>query len=223
MAANPSNKRAMIDKANSTVVIVSGVAAFIFVFSLVATKTLVSQSAYQNRVIDAKRQTLKQLKTDITAAKQLQTSYQQFTSTSQNVLGGNPTGNGPQDGDNTKIVLDALPSTYDFPALVTSIEAMLNGQQVTTNGISGTDDEAAQSTNTTSATPQSVAMPFELTVSGNYSSIQGLISTLEHSIRPIQVQKLDVNGNQDKLTLTLSAQSFYQPAKSLNITTKVVQ
>ena len=223
MATSPSSKRVLIDRANSTVVIFAGVAAFIFVFSLVATKTLISQSSYQNRVISAKRTTLKRLKADVQAANQLESSYQGFTSTSQNLIGGDPNGTGPKDGDNTKIVLDALPSTYDFPALITSIEVLANSQNVTISSITGTDDEVAQAANQSSASPQSVPMPFQLAVTGDYTGIQNVISQFEHSIRPVQVQSLSITGGQDKLTMNLSAQSYYQPAKALNITTKVVK
>jgi len=192
-------------------------------FSLVATKTLLSQSSYQSRVIAQKREALKTLRADITAAGQLDSSYNAFVSTSQNALGGDPNGNGPQDGDNTKIVLDALPSSYDFPALVTSLEAMLNSQSVTTNSISGSDDEVAQSANQSSATPQPVAIPFQVTVTGNYAGIQGLISQFEHSIRPIQLQTLDLTGSQDTLSLSITAQTYYQPAKTFNINLKEVR
>jgi len=46
-----SAKRLLIDKANARIVAYVSVAAFILVFSLVATKTLIGQGAYQNRVI----------------------------------------------------------------------------------------------------------------------------------------------------------------------------
>ena len=222
-AVNLSSKRLQIDKSNSTLVIVAGIAAFIFIFSLVATKALVSQSNYQNRVITKKSKTLSTLKSDVTAAGQLETSYQAFDTTSQNALGGDPNGNGPQDGNNTKIVLDALPSSYDFPALVTSIEAMLNGKPLTINSIAGTDDEVAQSANQSSATPAAVPMPFQLSVTGDYPGIQALISSLEKSIRPIQLQSLQISGSQDKLTMSITAQSYYQPAKVFKITTTEVQ
>jgi Tfp pilus assembly protein PilO len=223
MAGGPSTKRKLIDRANSTVVIVTSVAAVILVFSLVATKTLVGQAGYQNRVINEKHKTLTQLKSDITAANQLDNSYKKFTGTQQNAIGGNLGGSGPQDGDNAKIVLDALPSTYDFPALVTSLQTMLSSQPVKINSISGFDDEIAQGANQTSATPTPQPIPFQASVTGDYKSIQGVIAELEHSIRPIQVQKLDLSGSQDKLTLNITAQTFYQPAKTLNITQKVVK
>ncbi len=183
---------------------------------------MIGQLKYQNDVITAKKQAVTQLKTDINATNNLVVSYKAFVGNPQNILGGNPAGNGPKDGDNGKIVLDALPSAYDFPALATSLEKLLTSQNVKIQNITGTDDEIAQS-GSTSSNPQPVAMPFQLSVTGDYTAIQGVINSLEQSIRPIQVQTIDVSGNQGSLTLTLSAQTFYQPARNLQITTKVVK
>lgn len=218
-----SSKRALIDKSNSSLVIITSVAAFIVVFSLVATKTLISQAAYQNRVIDAKRTAVNQLKTDKSAVSALQSSYNAFNGTSQNIIGGDPNGNGPQDGPNNQIVLDALPSSYDFPALATSLEKILTSQNVTINSITGTDDEVAQSSNTSSGSPQPVAMPFEVSVTGSYQSIQGLVSEFEHSIRPFQIQTITLSGDESSLSADITAQTFYQPAKTFNIGSKVVK
>jgi Tfp pilus assembly protein PilO len=220
-----SNKRLMINKANARIVAYVSVAAFILVFSLVATKTLVGQAAYQNRVISKKRAAVNQLKADISATDTLKVSYKAFTDTAQNVLGGNPHGVTPQDGNNAKIVLDALPSTYDFPGLTTSLEALVAhvGAGVKIDSISGTDDEVAQSANQTSVSPKPVPIPFTVVVEGDYGAVQNVIKTFESSIRPIQMQKMDITGTKDKLTLNISAQTYYQPSKSLSIKKEVVK
>jgi len=219
-----SSKRALIDKANTRIVVYVSVAAFILVFSLVATKTLIGQATYQNRVIGAKRVAVNQLKSDIAASDSLKTSYNAFVGTAQNAIGGNPTGSGPQDGNNAKIILNALPDAYDFPGLTTSLENMLTSQGgVTIDGISGTDQEATFGSNLSSSTPQPQPIPFSISVAGSYSSLQGVISTFERSIRPIQIQTLEVSGTDPNLTMTITAQTYYQPAKSLNITQKVVR
>jgi len=222
--AAPSTKRALIDKANTRIVIYVSVAAFILVFSLVATKTLISQAGYQNRIIAAKRVAVDQLKADITASGQLQNSYDAFTGTSSNAIGGNPNGTGPQDGDNAKIVLDALPSNYDFPGLTTSLENLLTAQNgVKIDSISGTDQEATLGKNVSSSTPTPQPIPFSVSVTGDYGGIQNVIATFERSIRPIQVQTLNINGTGSNVNMTVTAQTYYQPAKSLNISKKEVQ
>ena len=213
----------MIDKANARTVIYVSVAAFILVFSLVATKTLASQASYQNRVMGKKKVAVKQLKDDIASTTQLKTAYNAFIGTTQNVLGGNTDGTGEKDGDNAKIILDALPSSYDFPGLTTSLEALLGKQNVKISTITGVDDEVAQSANQSSVTPQPVPIPFSLSVEGDYAGIQSVVDALGKSIRPMQIQKFDISGTAGQLNLNVTAQTFYQPAKSLNIKKEVVK
>ncbi|HET7641376.1 MAG TPA: hypothetical protein VFK47_21885, partial [Ktedonobacteraceae bacterium] len=159
-----ATKRSLITDANSKIVIATAVAAFLVVFSLVACKALWSQANYQNRVISAKKKALSQLQSDLNARDSLVASYRSFVGNSTNVLGGNPNGTGDQDGDNAKIVLDALPSKYDFPALTTSLEKMITGQKLTINNITGIDQEVTQQAKQSSATPAPITMPFQIAV-----------------------------------------------------------
>jgi hypothetical protein len=218
-------KRALISKANSTMVLATGIAAFVFVFSAVASKTLFSQASYQNKVISQKKKALSTLKSDISAVDNLKSSYKSFVDTPRNVLGGNPTGSGDQDGDNAKIVLDALPSKYDFPALTTSLEKLITAQGLEIQAISGTDDEVKQATNQGSAAPQPIAVPFQVRVGGSYDSIKGLLTTFERSIRPIQVKRVEIDSASQggNMVAIIDAQTFYQPEKNLNIKTEVVK
>ena len=95
MSNIPLTKRAMIDKTNSTIVIVVAVAVFVSIFSLVATKTLVSQFGYQNRVLGKKNAAVRQLEENIQNVEQLKVSYDAFTGSVTNVLKGVSTGTGP--------------------------------------------------------------------------------------------------------------------------------
>lgn len=222
MANTSSTKRSLIGKANSTMVITTAVAAFIVIFSLVACKTLVSQAGYQNRVISAKKKAVSQLKDDLDARNSLVASYKAFVGTPTNMIGGAPAGTGPQDGDNATLTLDALPSSYDFPALATTLEKILSSQNLQIQSITGTDQSLQQS-GTASGVPQAVAMPFQVQVSGSYDAVKGLISLFDRSIRPFQIQTMDLSGNQSSMTVTISAQTFYQPEKTFNIGTEVVK
>lgn len=213
----------MIDKTNARIVAITAVAAFIVVFTLVASKALISQAAYQNKVINDNKKALSQLKEDIKNTNSLVTSYQAFVSTSQNKIGGSPTGTGNKDGDNAKIILDALPSEYDFPALATSLEKLMNSQHVQIASIAGTDDEIAQSATKPTSKPQPIPIPFQVSVEGSYKNLQNLIGVFGKSIRPFQIKTVQLSGDQKSMTLAFTAQTFYQPAKTLNITTKVVQ
>src|SRR4051812_10891378 len=112
-----SMKRLAISKANAQIVAIASVAGFITVFSLVASQALWSQNSYLNRVAAKKNTANKQLKDNLEASDKLVSAYSKFVSQRVNALGGDPNGSGPKDGDNGTLVLDALPRTYDFPAL----------------------------------------------------------------------------------------------------------
>jgi hypothetical protein len=219
-----STKRLAIGRANTQIVAIVGAAAFITVFCLVATQAVWSQTQYQARVTKAATNAHKQLVSNLQSYNNLQVAYQAFDDATTNVLGGSNTGTGPSDGDNAKIILDALPSSYDFPALTASIEKILTNGNFTIGGITGTDDQAAQGADTLSATPQPVSMPFSFTVTNaNYGSIQQLITTLQTSIRPIQVDSIMMSGAANNMQLTVDAHTYYQSGKSLGITKQVVK
>jgi hypothetical protein len=223
MAANVSLKRIQISKASTTMVIAIAAAAFIFAFSAVAGKALLSKRAYQARVIAGKEKAVRQLQANIKASNTLADSYKVFVSTNENVIGGNPKGTGDRDGDNAKITLDALPSQYDFPALTSSLEKVLSGNGFKITSITGVDDEIAQQKTKESATPTAVVMPFEVSVETNLAQAKNLLTLMERSIRPISVQKLSLTGNNNQLQEVVTAQTYYLPQKGLTIETKDVK
>lgn len=218
-----SSKRIQIDKANASMVASLAIAAFVVVFSLVASRALLNQRSYQSRVIAQKKKALTQLKANNQAAAQLLTSYRTFVAAPENIIGGSLTGTGDRDGDNAKIVLDALPSKYDFPALATSLEKILTDKKYKIDSITGTDDEINQSKSAENTAIKPIEIPFEVTVSGNFDTAQGLLDVFQRSIRPIQIVKIDFSGADNTLKIHVTALSYYQPQKTINITQKVVK
>ena len=221
-SAQLSMKRIGVDKTNARIVAITAGAAFLVVFFLVASFSLFSTLTYQNRIIKAKKEAVTQLKSNIKARDSLVASYTKFAESQQNFIGGSSNGAGGQDGSNAKIVLDALPSKYDFPALTASLEKMAFDQKVTINELTGTDDEVAQS-NQASNSPATIEIPFEIKVKGDYAAAQRLVDSFDRSIRPIQLQTMKVTGDAKEITLTVTAKTFYQPAKTLSIRTKVIK
>lgn len=217
-------RRVAISKANAQMVAIVAVAAFVTVFCLVASQAVWSQNAYQSRVSSAKQKAHDQLVKNIAAYNNLTSSYESFVSNPKNVLGGSSTGTGPNDGNNAVIVLDALPPSYDFPALTSSIEKILADRSFKVTNITGTDDQINQQNNSSSTNPQPVPMPFSFTVSNaNYSSVGQLFTALQQSIRPIVIDTIDLSGGSGNMTVTVNAHTYYQPSKSLSITKQVVK
>ncbi len=219
-----STKRLAITKANAQMVIIVAAASFVAIFCLVASHAVFSQNSYQSRVNAAKEKAHLQLKKNLDAFNSLVASYQTFDSAHTNVIGGNAAGSGDNQGSNSKIILDALPSSYDFPALTSSLEKLLADQHFKVGGITGTDDQVNQQTNISSPTPQPVAIPFSFSVSqADYISVQQLVSTLEHSIRPIQVDSINLSGDASSMSVTVTAHTYYQPGKTVSIIQKVIK
>jgi len=220
---NLFTKRTLISKANTSMVAATTVAAFVLVFTLVAGKSLLSQLSYQNKVINVKKTALKQLNSDLAARDTLQAAYNKFVTQNPNMLAGDLNGSGPKDGSNATLILDALPSGYDFPALTTSLENLIKSENLKILGITGVDQELTEGGNSTSPAPQAVAMPFTVQVGGTYQSVQDLINTFLSSIRPFQIQTLQLSGDESSMNATIAAQTFYQPGKTLNIKSQVVK
>ncbi|MEX2006750.1 MAG: hypothetical protein WD877_01040 [Candidatus Saccharimonadales bacterium] len=215
-----SIKHLQTSQTNSVILSVVAIATVVTVFCLVSAKTLVSQAAYQNRLLSAKNQTVKQLETDKTSAQTLTSSYKAVFASNEplNVLGAkNDFGANaiPPDIDNTRLTLNALPVTYDFPALISSLSKILNASGISSPSISATD-ESETASNQPAADPKPIEIKFSISGNGNYDSIKRLIRDFERSIRPFDIVSLQLSGSDSFMTVGLNAVTYYQPAKTLD-------
>lgn len=218
-----SNKRLQVNKANATVSLVIGLASFFVVFSLIGARGLLIRSSYQSKVIDEKEKAAEHLQANIKSVDQLLSAYREFVEEPVNIIGGSATGSGDRDGDNARIILDALPSSYDYPALTTSLEKMVASQGLVFDNITGVDDEVAQAER--SAEDKPIEMPFEIAVMGGYDPQTKLIDLFDYSIRPIKTSVLTMTaeGASGEVKLEIKGTSYYLPEKKLNITKKDVE
>lgn len=210
-----SLKRIAIDKDNTTIVVAVGLAVFLVIFSIMASNALIKQMSYQSGVISKKKDALKTLKKNEQEVDKLKTSYQAFADSQQNVLSGSATGTGDKDGDNPRIILDALPSKYDFPALATSLEKVFKPYGI--ESITGTDDEVTQASAAASEAPQAVEIPFTVTVNSSPQNIKQLLETFEKSIRPMNVKKVKMSGETNSIKVTIDSKTYFQPQKKFDI------
>jgi hypothetical protein len=215
-------------------------ATILSVFCLASSKALLSDAAYQRKVIKARKDALTQLDTNAQAASTLAGQYKDVfqSGSSINVLGGlskdttqitNADGSKsdvpttPPNGTNARIVLDALPTSYDYPALLTSVSEMLDKYPVTNPAITSTDESATIDSSPTPS-PQLTTMPLNLTVSLPSARAPQLIQDFERSIRPFDISKMGFTiGADSSMTLTVSLNTYFQPAKSLVISNKAVK
>lgn len=208
-----STKHVLVDKANTTVIVAAAIAAAVVVFSLFASKALIDKISYQNKVISKRNTANEQLEKNIEAKDQLVASYTAFNDSPESVIG--------TAESNSKVVLDALPSKYDFPALNTSIDGIIAGAGMSVESIAGSDLEV--SAEQSSIDPQPVAIPFEFTAKGSYEAAQKLITDLQRSIRPFKIISIDFTASEGgAISVTVVGETYYQPAKDLGIQNKKV-
>lgn len=207
-----STKRLQIEKSNRKVLIAIAVAIVFLVFSLVATQALYKQLKYQNKVIGLRNQAVKQLEKNISATKELEAQYIAFDTSPESIIGNSDS--------NSKVVLNALPSKYDFPALATSLEGLLNTSGVTISSITGTDDQVTAEQSSTS--PKPTEIPFTIIAKGSYASVQTLIKNIERSTRPIKINTIAFTGTDNEISVEIIGVTYYQPLKMIDLNKKVV-
>ena len=194
------SKREQVARAGSTVFISVAISAVIVMFSVVSMRFLWQQKSYNSRVIVAKTEARDGLSSNLENIGKLSQQFGELN-TSQTT--------------NAKTILHALPPTYDYAALASSIDsiAALSGVQSNTN----IGEDISESALDFATTSQPVEIPLSLDVSGSYDAIRVYIENLEKSIRPVHIQSLTYSGTNGNLQLLIEAKTFYQPARSLDV------
>lgn len=219
-----SVKHDAIDKSNNRTILAVGVATFIFIFSIFAVRSLISQSLYHGRVTREKELALSQLKENEKAIVELKKSYETFESEEINILTGNPTGEGALDGSNTKLVLDALPNKYDYPALSSSFEKILRDGGYDIGAIGGTEDGGlAESSTKATKDVKPVEIPYVFSVNADTDGLVRLLETLEHSIRPMYVDGLEVQAGDTVLQAQVTLRTFFTQPKTFELGSKDIK
>lgn len=223
----PQNIHSQIKKAQSSLILIVAVATVITVFCLVSTRSLLNQGSYQRHVINARHTANSQLKKNLASANQLTTAFKSVFENNGpiNIIGGKNdphTTAVPPDGSNSRIVLDALPSTYDFPALVTSLSKIL-GSATISNASVGGSDQSSTASNEPTGKPQPIEIDIPLSGTSSVANLQKLLSDLQRSVRPYDITSMQITGNNSTMTFSLQAHTYYQPPKAIDVGSKVLK
>ena len=218
-------KRQEIENAGKTMFMWVVIASIAVSICVVTVQFLFQQWSYNNKVLGAKYAAVDTLKKNIENSKKLQEEVNGLVS--NEALASVKTNTGDP---NTKSVLDALPSRFDATALATSLQqAILSRSGVSIDSISVPADQAADGTTADGSVPvaspdaKPQEMPFNIAVSGSYDKIRSMLLDLERTIRPIKVTDITLEGDDTAMTATVSAVTYYQPAKSASIKQEVVK
>lgn len=210
-------KRQQIEVAGRVMFIWIAVAAAALSFCAATGQFLFSKWLHNNRVITAKQTALKTLSTNITNAKELTSEVDALVA--NEALASVKTNASDQ---NTKSVLDALPTTFDPAALATSLQqAVLNRSGASIDNITVPQEVATTTTTELPAGPQEMRFTFGAT--GSYDQIRSTILDVERTIRPMRIISLNLIGSDKNLRATVECVTYYQPAKNVGVKKEVIK
>ena len=227
----PKNTRGIrkyqqIEHANRTMFIWVAVASAIVGGALVVSFTLFNQIIFKQKVIGEKNNTVTTLKknndivTDLNDNVRLQNSNNALRSTPR-----------PEESEAIAVILDALPSQANSSALGASLQQKLLDvpgvtiESLNVTPVAGVENSGENTTSSDVATDgNSIAFQFSVSVGKEEGSLlKQVLQNLERSIRAINVQSVEVQTSNEKITMNIKAVAYYQPEAKVELETKTVQ
>ena len=199
-------KQTLIDQTRRTVFMwVAGVSCLIGA-SVVILIMLVQALIFNEKVLAEKGKTVKQLQSNIVAAKELKGSI--------NVLNTNEELKSVRTSEDVpplQSVLDALPADSNDLALGASLQQKLlkNVPGVKIESVSFSNDNVTGGSTDSSGGASS--QPFTLSISGTPEDLRTALERLERSIRAVDIRAMSGSSYENKVTLQISGSMSYLP------------
>lgn len=226
MAANTAalRKRAQIAKANRTMFIWIAVSSAVIGVAIVLIIFLAQNLFYNERLLAEKNKTISVLEANNSAIPGLKSEVR-VLDTNEALAAARA-----KESDQTlQVILDALPSDANSPALGASLQSKLLAgipglvveslQVDPVVGVESLSDGAV--VNASSGAP-AYEITFQFAVSGSPEALELVLQNLERSIRLIDVRTLRIETQGSSQLMTINARAFYEPARVLELTDKVV-
>lgn len=125
-------------------------------------------------------------------------------------------------------VLDALPANANSTALASSLQTKLlagvPGIVLESINVVPVDGLETTVEGTSDATSGEIAFSFSVSAdSNNYNALKQVLEKLEKSIRPINLKVLSLESQGNRVVLSASGVSYFDPAKTVQLKDKVVK
>lgn len=220
-------KRQQIFKANRMMFLWVAMASAVIGFALVISISLMQRIIYNQKVIGEKNKTYSTLANNNKKVSQLEDQIKTINYSSD-VL---KKLRAKDSDDPIQVVLDALPSDSNRLALGSSLQnvllANIPGSSLESMKVESTAEAGSvkKSTATTGTVENnSLDVTFTLKInSGSEDSIREMLTRLEKSIRTFKVTNVKIEYSLDKMNVTVTAKAYYEPAKVVELTEKVVK
>lgn len=222
-------KRQQIDKANKTMLIwVAGASAIVGI-CLVVSIFLMQKVIFKEKVLAESYKTQSVLVQNNKNAPALKDNLRALNTNealASSMIDGQENA--------VEVVLDALPSTVNSSAFGASLEkkilenADLKIESLRVDPVFGQESEglldAAATDGTAPAVDNSIFFQFTILADpANPTALQAALQRIERSIRPISISKVVVERQPDRLALTASGVTYFEPAKNVSLKEKTIK
>jgi len=220
-------KRTQIAQASRMMFIWVAIVSVIVGFAIVATIFLTQKLLFNEKILTQKEKTVATLNANNKVVSELEAQVRALDS-NQALIGNKAS----PDDQAVQVILDALPSDANSPALGASLQqkllaniAGLTVESLQVDPVAGIETATGSASSTTSSTVNSTEnqITFRLSVSGDETALKQVLQRLESSIRTIDIQTLTIESQSGKRILTIQARAFYEPAKVVELKDKTVK
>lgn len=201
-------------------VVVGSVVASI---SIVLAILFVQRILFMNKVISEKDKTYKTLIANNKAIPDLQNSIRALNSNQELI-----NSKAKLTDEAIQVVLDALPTEPNYAALGASFQQVLlaNTPGITVVNLTINKDQNGTSTtssNQSKKVPGAYEILFSFSVKGDTKALYNLLSYLERSIRVLSTKTMTITSSGNEQVLTVTGAAYYQPEKTVKVTSKDIK
>jgi len=219
-------KRTQISKANKVMFIWIAGASALVSFAIVTSFFLGQKLIFNEKVLFEKNKTVNVLNINNGAVEELATNIRALDADAALSLA-----KANEKDQAIQVILDALPSYANSPALGASLQIKLlagvpgltlESLQVTpVEGVESLTTGAVEDAGATTASGNEIT--FRFSISGSEDTLRAALKNLERSIRTIDITSLIIESQGDIQLMTVAGRAFYEPAKNVVLYDKVVK
>lgn len=185
----------------------------VWVVGLIISNGIIKTISFNNKVLSKKQEVERTLNANLSLVDNLRVGYSELEAI----------------GPRPRIILSALPNSYDPPALASRMEALINASGMQFNQFSLESDDFAIGALDEGLEGHGVATAgvkehiYGITAKGTYVNAIKMLNNFDREIYPTRIVNIFIEGDQKSTSITLSIKGYYQESVSIEKVTEDLQ
>jgi len=218
-------KRSQIARANRMMFLWIAIGSVVVGIAIVFAIFLFQKLVYNERVLAEKDKTVSILKANNAVVSDLEAQVRVLDTNSALA-----SVKAKDDDQTIQVILDALPADANSLALGASLQNKLlagipglSVEALQVDPVVGVESLASDSVDASTGSDSLNEITFQFSVKGSPEALRAVLTNLERSIRAIDILSLRIETQESTQLMTVQARAFYEPAKTIELTDKVVK